>query len=346
VTVPELERRLAELLRATGADHHAAFAAADGDDPEWPLWYAQHMRERAAALLGAPLTVSDLVHWLVQSERDRAASAPDAAWPEYYAAALAARVRVAPDPADSAGPTMYGALASWWPILSTPADYAEEAEFYRRLLVEACDPRTVLELGSGGGNNASHMKRHFQLTLVDRSPQMLAVSAALNPECEHIEGDMRDVRLGRTFDAVFVHDAVMYMATAGDLARAIETAFVHCRPGGAALFAPDYVRETFAPRSDHGGHDDPDGRSLRYLGWDQDPDPDDETFAVDYAIMLRAGNAPVRVVHDRHTCGLFSRARWIALCRAAGFEAEIRTVVHSELAPAETDVILCRKPGA
>ena len=89
MTVPDLERRLAELLRATGADHHAAFAAADGDDPEWPLWYAQHMHERAAALLGAPITVSDLVHWLVQSERDRAASSPDAAWPEYYAAALA-----------------------------------------------------------------------------------------------------------------------------------------------------------------------------------------------------------------------------------------------------------------
>jgi hypothetical protein len=41
---------------------------------------------------------------------------------------------------------------------------------------------------------------------------------------------------------VFVHDAVAYMTTERELRAAIETAFVHCRPGGAALFAPDHVR--------------------------------------------------------------------------------------------------------
>jgi hypothetical protein len=38
---------------------------------------------------------------------------------------------------------------------------------------------------------------------------MLALSMTVNPECEHIEGDMRTLRLGHTFDAVFLHDAVM-----------------------------------------------------------------------------------------------------------------------------------------
>ena len=72
---------------------------------------------------------------------------------------------------------------------------------------------TVLELGSGGGNNASHLKRHFTLTLVDRSPEMLELSRGLNPELEHVEGDMRTMRLDRTFDAVFVHDALAYILT-------------------------------------------------------------------------------------------------------------------------------------
>jgi hypothetical protein len=40
---------------------------------------------------------------------------------------------------------------------------------------------------------------------------MLALSMTVNPECEHIEGDMRTLRLGHTFDAVFLHDAVMYL---------------------------------------------------------------------------------------------------------------------------------------
>ena len=140
---------------------------------------------------------------------------------------------------------LYTELASWWPLLSAPEDYAEEAAFYESQLVAACDgpARTLLELGSGGGNNASHMKARFELTLVEPSPGMLELSQALNPGCEHVEGDMRSVRLGRTFDCVFVHDAVVYMTSEADLRAAIETASIHCRPGGSVLFAPDHVRD-------------------------------------------------------------------------------------------------------
>src|SRR6185503_21114943 len=114
---------------------------------------------------------------------------------------------------------------------------------------------TVLELGRGGGNNASQLKARFEMLLVEPAAGMLALSRVLNPECEHVQGDMRTVRLGRQFDAVFVHDAVAYMTTEADLRMVIETAFVHCRPGGAALFAPDHIRENFRPSTDHGGHD-------------------------------------------------------------------------------------------
>ena len=50
---------------------------------------------------------------------------------------------------------------------------------------------------------------------------------------------------------LLVHDAVCYMTTPEDLRRAMETAFIHCRPGGVALFCPDYVAETFVPSSRH-----------------------------------------------------------------------------------------------
>ena len=81
------------------------------------------------------------------------------------------------------------------------------------------------------------------MVLVEPSAGMRSVSRRLNPECEHIDADMRSLRLAREFDAVFVHDAVCYMTTEADLRMAMQTAFVHCRAGGVALFAPDYVRE-------------------------------------------------------------------------------------------------------
>ncbi|MFO7649732.1 MAG: class I SAM-dependent methyltransferase [bacterium] len=239
-------------------------------------------------------------------------------------------------------PRLYTDLVQWWPVLSSPDEYAAEAEFYGRCLVEAAEGpvRTVLELGSGGGNSASHLKAHFEMTLVDLSPGMLRVSRSLNPECEHVHGDMREVRLGRVFDAVFIHDAISYMLTEADLARAFETAWVHLRPGGAALFCPDDVRETFAPHTDHGGHDRM-LRSLRYLEWTWDPDPDDTKVTTDFAYLLRDKDG-VRVEYDRHITGLFPRAAWQRLLDAQGFSVEAR---RSGEPGARCEVFACRRTG-
>ncbi len=219
---------------------------------------------------------------------------------------------------------LYRELAAWWPILSDPADYADEAEFARKLFTESCTApaRTILELGSGGGNNASHLKKQFDMTLTDLSPEMLEVSRSLNPECEHVQGDMLALRLDRLFDGVFVHDAVGYMTTEDDLGSAIVTAHVHCRPGGAAIFMPDNVRETFRSDTRHGGRDDGD-RALRYIEWSWDPDPDDTTYISDMVYLLREGDGQTRIEHDRHVCGLFPRETWLKLLRSAGFEPRI-----------------------
>lgn len=221
---------------------------------------------------------------------------------------------------DGTEPKMYAELASWWPVISAPEEYVEEAAFVAGLLDELAPGPAVLELGSGGGNMASHLRQRFHLTLVDRSPGMLAVSQALNPTLEHHQGDMRTVRLGRTFDAVFVHDALGYLTTAADLRAAMDTAYAHCRPGGVAVFEPDDTAESYEPRSDHGGNDAPDGRAARYLEWHSAPDPASGVVRVDYVFVLRRPGAEPQVVHDVHRCGLFSRQVWLDTVRAAGFE--------------------------
>jgi hypothetical protein len=242
-------------------------------------------------------------------------------------------------------PKLYGPLADWWPLLSSPAEYLEEAAIYAKHLVRAGDQPalTVIEFGSGGGNNASHLKRKFHMTLVDPSSGMLAVSRDLNPECDHVQGDMRTVRLEREFDRVFIHDAICYMTSAAELREAIQTAFVHCRPGGGALFAPDFVRESFRASTDHGGHDGKD-RSLRYLSWTWDPDPEDSTYLVDFAYMLRAEDGSVRVEHDRHDEGLFSRATWLQILTGVGFQPEVVPFEHSDIDPGSMELFLGVKP--
>ncbi len=181
---------------------------------------------------------------------------------------------------------------------------------------------SVLELGCGGGNNAVHLKKQCRMTLSDISAAMLAVSRDANPECEHVEGDMRAMRLDQTFDAVFVHDAVMYMRSEDDLRRAMMTAFVHCQPGGVTMFVPDSTQETWTPSTDHGGHDG-NGRSMRYLEWVWDPDPRDTEFIADMIYVLRVSNEPVRVESERHRMGIFPRSTWLRLLTEVGFRAAI-----------------------
>jgi hypothetical protein len=151
---------------------------------------------------------------------------------------------------------------------------------------------------------------------------MLDVSSQLNPECDHRIGDMRTVRLGRDFDAVFVHDAVDYMTTEIDLRRAIETTFVHCRPGGIAVFVPDETVETFEEGSDHDGNDGDDGRGVRFLEWSWDPDPQDTWTLTKYVFLFREADGTMRVVHETHRTGLFGRDVWLQLLADVGFEPE------------------------
>jgi SAM-dependent methyltransferase len=235
---------------------------------------------------------------------------------------------------------LYDELADWWPLFSPSRAYRREATHFVRVLRGATNPppHTILELGSGGGNSASHLKAHFEMTLVDMSPRMLEVSRRLNPECRHIRGDIRTVRLGQLFDAVFAHDAICHMTTEAELLAVMQTAYEHCRPGGAALFVPDFVRETFIGGTDQGGSDGDRG-SVRFLQWIVDPDPADTTYVVDFAILIRDRTGRARVEHDHHVQGLFSRAQWLRLLRDVGFKARVITDRRVR------DAFLGRRPG-
>lgn len=242
-------------------------------------------------------------------------------------------------------PRLYGEFAPWFHLLTAPEEYEEDANFYLDLLRKTCDGslQTLLELGSGGGNVASHLKKHLTLTLVDLSPEMLKVSAGINPTVEHVVGDMRSVRLGRQFDAVLIQDAVSYMVTERDLRMALLTAFEHLRVGGAAIFAPDHIRETFRPTTDCGGHDGP-RRALRYVEWLWEPDGADTSYTQDFAYLLRESDDSVRVEHDRHLMGLFDRASWLNALREVGFHSHAVVFDHSEIPSGSHEIFVAAKP--
>lgn len=239
---------------------------------------------------------------------------------------------------------LYDTLTRYYHLLDPPEDHAAEAACYRDALARHAPPdATLLDLGAGAGHNALYLESRFRCTLADLSEAMLARSRARNPASEHVVGDMRVLRLGRVFDAVLVHDAIMYMTSEVDLRAAIETAFVHTRPGGAAVIAPDVYKDGF--REETTPLDGDDGvRALRGVAWSWDPDPNDDTFVTEYGLLLRHG-ADVHAVHDRHVEGLFTRATWRRLLEAAGFRVEtIARPLDDGDGGATDEIFLCRRP--
>ncbi len=249
------------------------------------------------------------------------------------------------DPKEHTAPRLYRELAEWMPLVTAERDYRLEASIYRRLfLTHDPNTRTVLELGCGAGNNAYHLKRRFDMTLVDVSPEMLELCRTKNPGCEHVLGDMRSVRLHKQFDAVFIHDAISYMTTLDDLSSAIKTAFEHCKPGGQLIIQPDFLKETFREGTSHGGNDG-ESRSARYLQWIRDPDPNDSTYVVEFALFLARADGSVSLEHDTHLMGVFSEREWFEVLCCAGFCPEIvqEPFTHEGFTHLHLDIVVGRR---
>lgn len=218
---------------------------------------------------------------------------------------------------------LYEELSDRYRLLTPPEEYVDDGRAFGEALREVVGPGRlrVLELGAGAGHLASHLV-DVELVLTDVSSRMLALAQALIPDARCVLGDMRTLRLGETFDAVIAHDAVCYLRSLEDVRAMAETAWIHLRPGGALIVAPDATAETFEPGTGCGGSDAGD-EGVRYLEWTWQRPGQIDGYVVEYVIVHKRGDGLPTVEHDRHEEGLFSRAAWIEALRSAGFEADL-----------------------
>ena len=146
---------------------------------------------------------------------------------------------------------------------------------------------------------------------------------ALIPGIETVAGDMRDLRLGQTFDVVLIHDAIDYLLTPGDVMKTLTTIHEHLTPGGLAFIAPTYTHETFVDNEVADDGTTTDAAHLTYFTYVHDPDPADDTFEMILLYLIRdAQTRQVETVEDRHTLGLFQHGAWLQMIDAAGFASE------------------------
>ena len=244
-------------------------------------------------------------------------------------------------------PKLYHQIAPWWPLISPPEEYEEEAGIYRRHLLDACDgspPRTILELGQRRRPQRLPSQGAFR----DDSRRPVAAHAGHEPAAQprmpahsgrHAHRAPRpDLRLRLHPRRRGLHDhprgpARRHRDRPPPLPtrrrRPSSLPTTCARTTGPAPTAAAATEKTRAPH---------------YLECSFDPDPNDTTITTDYAFVLRSKGGSVEVVHDRHITALFPRTEWLRLLTEVGFEAEAVPCDHSEIEPGEYELFVCRRP--
>ena len=220
---------------------------------------------------------------------------------------------------------LYQDLAWLWPLWEGLDIYKKESREIVRLIRKHSKIKvhTLLDIGCGGGKNASYFKKHFDVTGIDISKQMLKNARKLNPECKFIIADMRNFDLKKKFDSVFINDAHNYMMTQRDLLKTFKMAYQHLKPAGVMVVHPDQTKASFRQNSTHIWRSKRGDMDITFIENNYDPDPRDSTYESTFVFLIRK-KGKLRIEHDFHRGGIFTLNTWRNLLKKAGFE------VHQE----------------
>lgn len=213
-------------------------------------------------------------------------------------------------------------------IIAPPEDYAEETELFVKAIREGSkiETKTLLHLGCGAGGHDYTFKKHFKVTGVDISEEMLELAKKVNPEINYIRGDMRTVDLRESFDAVAVPDSIMHMITIEDLKKTVMNASQHLKPGGVLLIVA-HIKEEFRENN------------FVYTGSKGDIEitvfenntiikPDKTTYEATVVYLIRR-KGKLEIHSDVCTGGLFPLATWLSLFNAQKYNIRQMKLEHA-----------------
>lgn len=241
---------------------------------------------------------------------------------------------------------LYGDLAWTWPIISPVENYIEETELYSKLIKKhsKIEVKTLLHLGCGGGHNDYTFKKHFKVTSVDISENILTLAKKLNPEVNYQYGDMRTIRLEEKFGAVTILDSINYIKTVEDLQRTFITTYEHLKPGGVFLTFVEQITGQFKKNNTTCSTHSQGDVEITFVENDYDPDPTDTEYEATFIYFIRV-EGKLEICSDHHLCGIFKLKIWLKLLKEVGFKVIQNKFEHSTFVKGESySILICIKP--
>lgn len=249
--------------------------------------------------------------------------------------------------------TVFAAYAKYYDLLYRDKNYAAEADYVtsklRRL---GGNVGSILELGCGTAAHACLLAQlGYVVHGVDMSEGMLAGAQMRRERLDRSSaaavslslGDVRTIRLGRTFDAVIsLFHVFSYQTSNDDLQAAFATAKAHLRPGGLLLFdcwhGPAVL--TIGPTTTVKRFENETMLVTRIA----EPvlDVSANTVEVNYDIAIREkGTGTVQQIKERHTMRYLFTPEVKMMCRDAGLELVDASEWMTDAAPSASAWAAC-----
>lgn len=141
----------------------------------------------------------------------------------------------------TSGPLMFHRLAGYYDLLVGDKDYRAEC---RRLETLArrfgrSGGRSWLDVACGTGRHLEFLRHEYEVTGIDRSPQMLRVARRRLPGIRLLRRDMRTFHLDESFDVVScLFSAIGHLQTDREVGAAFANFARHLKPGGVVIVEP------------------------------------------------------------------------------------------------------------
>jgi len=218
---------------------------------------------------------------------------------------------------------LFKQLARYYDKIYHWKDYEKDVDFLEKVFRKHdLKVRDILDVACGTGAHAALLvKRGYNVIGVDLNEEMLKIARRKVKNAVFLKGDMRDLKLGRTFDAVIcMFSSITYNRTLSELQKTLSGFHKHLKAKGIVVFDTHFLRERFV----HGyrGVTGYDGDELTIARFDFS-----EKFGkrgrITFSYLIREGNNFDYIRGDVHEVGLFSLSEIVGAMRKAGFAAEV-----------------------